>query len=306
MENLELRESLQRYVRTDEPPFAFSAQSLVAEARRRQRRRIVFGLGGGGAFTALAVASTMVLVPGVGGGEDLFDSRGCRWVLPVAGEPRGTPQPSAGPPAPASDFPTPSSYPGSPTSYPGSPTSYPGSPTSYPGSPTAQPPTPYPTAGPPTPSASPDRLRDEVNRERQEAMSCLLKKQMLRMLPGMNHMAPSEPPMEVIHDLHLDVSYGWYVTYSARTMVIHDHQACLVSVWVARRGAESRPPHGDRTTTPRGHEAYVSRYAGPAGETLSIEVFTRHSRITITSEGSLLTLDQLFELADAGELDLYR
>lgn len=310
MDDIEFRDALRRYSESGGPPFPLTANALMSQGRRHARWR--WGLSMGTASAAsIAMASVIVLSPG---GAPVLERQGCEWSLPPFVAPTVSPSASlwpSGEPSPwPSDWPTsrPTDRPESsaqPTMYSSEP---PSSPTataqasanpapqasSYPTEPVHG--TPIPTAEPPT-----GPLPGDVDQARIDAMSCYLKREMLQLFPQAAFAPPSADPMEVVRDVSLGDT-GWQAQYRAGAFVVEDQMWRMIWVYV-RPLPEGWRPHGDyqRMTTSAGHTAYIG-----LSDWDDVIVTTGRSLVTISMDGTGLTIDQSIALATAPELDLYR
>lgn len=297
MEDLEMKHALRRYVQAEEPPFSLTAHALISQARRRQRWRMCLGIGGGAAATALAIVSTFALVPLTGGPTlaavcdvqlPLGPSDLRPWPLGVPSG-LGTANPTSIATSIATADPT-SIATANPTSMP---TPEPATPDpGWPGSPlpTAPPLTVAPGSTPtgiPAPEPVPSGKR--VARERVDELSCFLKRRVLEMRPGATFVRPPNgAPMDLIAlDFGMEPNVP-PVGYQATVWVVDGPLLCLISVavWSHDYGPD---PQFDRSPS----------------QTVAV-IRTASSTIRVLAENKALTDEQVWELVNAPELDLYR
>lgn len=282
-----MKHALRRYVQAEEPPFPLTASALISQAKRRQRWRLGLGICGGAAATTLAIVSAFAVMP-VTGGPTL--SGACDVQLPLGPSglrpyPLGTPSGSYESPPPtvlATAGPTSLPTPEPATPDPG----WPGSPL-----PTAPPMTATPG---PTPTGSPVPepglpTGKSVDRRKVDELSCFVKRRVLEMRPGATFIGDGfRAPMEPVA-----LDFGWGqngppVGYAVVAWIVDEPVPSMISVtvWDSNNGPEPQ-------------------FVQQRSETVAI-VRTGSTTIRVYADNKAITDEQVWELANAPELDLYR
>ncbi len=304
-EDLDIKQALTRHVTVQEPPFALTAEALLAAGRRRERWRAGITYGAGSVATVVTITGALTLM-GPGGGNTVASTVDDVCGLPLAvgwqPEPSSPPQKTRATPWPTASAtmrPTSTSGPWPTASPTAEPTSTSGpwpttSPTAEPTGTTGPWPTASPTTRPtdPWPTASPG----PTGPPRIGATTCFLANEIRSLLPEAKYARSFDMP-----PLALRQTGGG--RYLAEGIIVGKDTSTKILFNISPQ--LEPPPSESYGWNVRTEGDKVIRSLDSGG-LIQVEVYTGRTYVFLTASGPVLTVAQLERLALAPGLELLR